>query len=93
VAVGEVFVFRIRLEGENATVRPVAGTEDEERFTVSLNPELTMVRVALADAPELKVIPDGFNALVKLMTVTATMAECFTTPGPDVPLYPETVTV
>lgn len=94
MTVGAVFVFRTRLDGVKATVRPVAGTELAERLTVSLNPELTRVRVAFAFLPELKVTPDGVSELVKLITLTATLTECVTTPTPpSVPFEPEIVTV
>jgi hypothetical protein len=56
-------------------VRPVAGTEEEERFTVSLKPDATIVRVPFPVAPELKVTLDGLSALWKLITVTATLTE------------------
>jgi hypothetical protein len=93
VTVGAVFVFRTRLEGVNRTLRPATGTELAERFTVSLNPELTRVRVAFAFFPELKVTPDGVSELVKLITLTDTVAECVTTPTPPrVPFEPEIVT-
>jgi hypothetical protein len=68
-------VFRTRLVRENWTVRPVSGIELEERFTVSLNTEGTIVRTVFPDEPELNVTPDGLNELVKLITVTATLTE------------------
>jgi hypothetical protein len=89
-----LLLLTLTLAGLKTTVRPVAGTEEEERVTVSLNPELTTVTVAFAFFPELKVTPDGVNELVKLITLTATLTECVTTPTPpSVPFEPEIVTV
>ena len=67
-------------EGVKVTVRPVTGLVAAERVTVSLNPELTRVRVAEPVAAELKVTLAGFKPIVKETTVTRTVTECVRAP-------------
>ena len=87
VGVGEVFVFKVTVEGVKVTVRP--GTFSvSERVTVSFIPELTRVAVSELVDPELKVTEDGDKPMVKETTVTVTIAEWV-----SAPLVPVIVTV
>lgn len=83
-----VFVLRMTEGCAMVTVRPVAGTVEAVRFTVSLNPESTRVRVPEPVVAELKVTLAGVRLIEKEITVTATVTEWVT-----VPFDPEIVTL
>jgi hypothetical protein len=75
LALVAVFVLRMTDAGLKPTVRPVAGTVLAASETVSLNPELTRVRVAEPVVAELKVTLEGVRPIVNEITVTGTVTE------------------